>query len=74
MGRLFGDTEEIAFTPRGSLQDFTGVPAVVDLAAMRDGIVNWAVTRERSALCSRWSSSSITRCRSITTSSETPPI
>jgi aconitate hydratase len=32
--------QEIAFTPaRVLLQDFTGVPAVVDLAAMRDGIV-----------------------------------
>jgi aconitate hydratase len=32
--------KEIAFTPaRVLLQDFTGVPAVVDLAAMRDGIV-----------------------------------
>ena len=31
---------EIAFTPaRVILQDFTGVPAVVDLAAMRDAIV-----------------------------------
>jgi aconitate hydratase len=31
---------ELAFTPaRVLLQDFTGVPAVVDLAAMRDGIV-----------------------------------
>jgi aconitate hydratase len=31
--------KEIAFTPaRVLLQDFTGVPAVVDLAAMRDGI------------------------------------
>src|ERR687887_1391497 len=31
--------EEIAFTPaRVVLQDFTGVPAVVDLAAMRDAI------------------------------------
>src|SRR5512144_115365 len=36
-----GDVEkEIAFMPaRVLLQDFTGVPAVVDLAAMRDGIV-----------------------------------
>jgi aconitate hydratase len=35
-----GDQKEIAFTPaRVLLQDFTGVPAVVDLAAMRDGIV-----------------------------------
>ncbi len=32
--------EEIAFMPaRVLLQDFTGVPAVVDLAAMRDAIV-----------------------------------
>src|SRR3990167_10956968 len=31
--------EEIAFTPaRVLMQDFTGVPAVVDLAAMRDAI------------------------------------
>jgi aconitate hydratase len=35
-----GAQQEIAFTPaRVLLQDFTGVPAVVDLAAMRDGIV-----------------------------------
>ena len=34
------EQKEIAFTPaRVLLQDFTGVPAVVDLAAMRDGIV-----------------------------------
>ncbi|MGB5591842.1 MAG: aconitate hydratase AcnA [Gammaproteobacteria bacterium] len=33
-------SEEIAFTPaRVILQDFTGVPAVVDLAAMRDAVV-----------------------------------
>ena len=32
-------TEEIAFTPaRVLLQDFTGVPAIVDLAAMRDAM------------------------------------
>ena len=32
--------KEIAFTPaRVLLQDFTGVPAVVDLAAMRDGML-----------------------------------
>ena len=32
--------QEIAFSPaRVLLQDFTGVPAVVDLAAMRDGVV-----------------------------------
>ena len=34
-----GVQKEIAFSPaRVLLQDFTGVPAVVDLAAMRDGI------------------------------------
>ena len=34
-----GTSTEIAFMPaRVLLQDFTGVPAVVDLAAMRDGI------------------------------------
>src|SRR5215208_3771840 len=34
-----GPTREIAFTPaRVLLQDFTGVPAVVDLAAMRDAM------------------------------------
>ncbi|MEE2635871.1 MAG: aconitate hydratase AcnA [Acidobacteriota bacterium] len=34
-----GNTAEIAFMPaRVLLQDFTGVPAVVDLAAMRDGV------------------------------------
>ncbi len=33
--------KEISFTPaRVILQDFTGVPAVVDLAAMRDAVVN----------------------------------
>lgn len=33
-------TQEIAFRPaRVLLQDFTGVPAVVDLAAMREGLV-----------------------------------
>ncbi|MBL8202409.1 MAG: aconitate hydratase AcnA [Chromatiales bacterium] len=35
-----GSEHEIAFTPaRVVLQDFTGVPAVVDLAAMRDAVV-----------------------------------
>ena len=33
-------TQEVAFRPaRILMQDFTGVPAIVDLAAMRDGIV-----------------------------------
>ncbi len=39
-GTVPKDTKEIAFTPaRVLLQDFTGVPCVVDLAAMRDQIV-----------------------------------
>src|SRR6476469_2473433 len=34
-----GGQKEISFAPaRVLLQDFTGVPAVVDLAAMRDGV------------------------------------
>src|SRR5688572_32916286 len=34
-------SSEIAFTPaRTLLQDFTGVPCVVDLAAMRDAMAN----------------------------------
>ena len=33
-------TKEVPFKPaRILMQDFTGVPAVVDLAAMRDGII-----------------------------------
>jgi aconitate hydratase len=36
-------TDEIAFTPaRVLMQDFTGVPAVVDLAAMRDAMAEMA--------------------------------
>ena len=43
-----GATKEIAFTPsRVLLQDFTGVPAVVDLAAMRDGVVRLGGTPEQ---------------------------
>jgi aconitate hydratase len=42
-------TQEIAFVPaRVILQDFTGVPAIVDLAAMRDAVtehlLNWLST------------------------------
>ena len=38
-GRRSGHDREIAFTPaRVLLQDFTGVPCVVDLAAMRDAM------------------------------------
>jgi aconitate hydratase len=43
-----GGTKEIAFMPsRVLLQDFTGVPAVVDLAAMRDGVVRLGGDPER---------------------------
>jgi aconitate hydratase len=41
-------SHEIAFTPsRVILQDFTGVPCVVDLAAMRDAIVQLGGNAER---------------------------
>ena len=36
------------------MQDFTGVPAVVDLAAMRDAVARPAVIRRRSTRCRRW--------------------
>ncbi|MEE2790524.1 MAG: aconitate hydratase AcnA [Acidobacteriota bacterium] len=43
-----GATKEIAFMPaRVLLQDFTGVPVVVDLAAMRDGVVRLGGSPER---------------------------
>ncbi|HWM28744.1 MAG TPA: aconitate hydratase AcnA, partial [Woeseiaceae bacterium] len=39
---------EISFTPsRVILQDFTGVPAVVDLAAMRDAVIKLGGTADR---------------------------
>lgn len=39
--RSAGSTQEVPFKPsRILMQDFTGVPAVVDLAAMRDGILS----------------------------------
>jgi aconitase A len=41
-------SHEIAFTPaRVILQDFTGVPCVVDLAAMRDAIVHFGGSADR---------------------------
>ena len=44
---------EIAFTPaRVLMQDFTGVPAVVDLAAMRDAMVRLGGDPERINRCS----------------------
>jgi hypothetical protein len=57
---------EIAFRPaRVLMQDFTGVPAVVDLAAMRDAMKSWAATRRRSIRWSRSTSSATTRWRSL---------
>ena len=45
---------EIAFRPaRVLMQDFTGVPAVVDLAAMRRLSACWAEKRVRSIRCRR---------------------
>ena len=56
---------EIAFRPaRVLLQDFTGVPAVVDLAAMREAITRSAAIPSASTRSCRWTSSSTTRCRS----------
>ena len=54
-------SREIAYRPaRVLLQDFTGVPAVVDLAAMRDAIVEMGGdAAQRSTRCSRSNSSSI---------------
>ena len=65
--------KEISFVPaRVLLQDFTGVPAVVDLAAMRDGIARLGGDpRTRSTRSSRSSSSSIIRCRSTISVSST---
>jgi aconitate hydratase len=43
-----GEEREIAFAPaRILMQDFTGVPAVVDLAAMRDAVVSLGGERQR---------------------------
>jgi len=40
------DEREVSFMPaRVILQDFTGVPAIVDLAAMRDAILEMVETR-----------------------------
>ena len=57
---------EIAFRPaRVLMQDFTGVPAVVDLAAMRDAMKRSAAIRRRSIRWFRSTLSSIIRSRSI---------
>ena len=60
------EDKEIAYRPaRVLLQDFTGVPCVVDLAAMRDAIAEMGgEAGARSIRCSRSRSSSITPCKS----------
>ena len=64
---------EIAFTPaRVIMQDFTGVPCIVDLAAMREAIVRLGGDPQtRSIRWRRPNWSSITRCRWTNTA---PPI
>ncbi len=47
------------------MQDFTGVPAIVDLATMRDVIKKMGGDPERSIHYSKWILSSIIRSRSI---------
>ena len=73
LGASAGGEREIAFMPaRVLLQDFTGVPAVVDLAAMRDAIVRLGGDPTRaSTRCSRWNWSSTTRCRSTNSAGRT---
>ena len=64
---------EIPFQPaRVLMQDFTGVPAVVDLAAMRDAMEELGGDASRST---RWSTStwsSTTRCRSTPSATRAP--
>src|SRR5829696_296967 len=56
---------ELAYLPtRVVLQDFTGVPAVVDLAAMRSAMRSVGGTRRRSTRSSPRTSSSTTLSRS----------
>ena len=58
---------ELAFRPaRVLMQDFTGVPAVVDLAAMRDAMGCSAAIPKKSTRWFRWISSSIIRSQSTT--------
>jgi aconitate hydratase len=48
-------SREIAYRPaRVLMQDFTGVPAVVDLAAMRDAMVNLGGDPTRLIPCLPW--------------------
>ncbi len=64
---------EIAFMPaRVLLQDFTGVPAVVDLAAMRDAMAAMGGDPKRINPFSPWSWSSTTRSRWTSTAAPRP--
>ncbi len=57
-----GSSTEIAFSPeRVLMQDFTGVPGVVDLAAMRDALATMGGIPAPSIRSSPSSSSSTTR-------------
>jgi len=57
-------TAEIPFiVARIVLQDFTGVPLLVDLAAMRSAAARMARTPKSSSRWCRWTSSWTTRCR-----------
>jgi aconitate hydratase len=67
------DAHELPFMPgRVVLQDFTGVPCVVDLAAMRDAMAAWVAIPRWINPQVRATSSSTTPCRS-TTSRHPPP-
>ena len=61
--------QEIPYKPgRVVLQDFTGVPAVVDLAAMREGMVRLTGDKKQAQKVNprcRATWSSTTRCRSM---------
>lgn len=63
---------EIQFTPaRVVMQDFTGVPCVVDLATMREAVADLGGDRTASTRWPRPSSSSTTRCRSTSSAAAT---
>ena len=64
---------EIPFQPaRVLMQDFTGVPALVDLAAMRDAMDELGGDPRRSTRWSRSTWSSTTRCRSTRSETRAP--
>ena len=67
-----GGEREVSFMPaRVLLQDFTGVPVVADLAAMRDAIKKLGGNPDKIARCSRLIWSSTIRCRSILSAAPT---